>query len=91
MEGVRVGTSERVRPIVMTAVAVIAGLLPIMFGGGTGSEVMQRIAAPMVGGMVTTTVLSLVVLPVIYGWVLQAKEGIHQRKRETEENVLANE
>jgi Cu(I)/Ag(I) efflux system membrane protein CusA/SilA len=68
------GTSERVRPIVMTAVAVIAGLLPIMFGGGTGSEVMQRIAAPMVGGMVTTTLLCLLVLPVIYGWVLQWQE-----------------
>ncbi len=82
MEGVRVGTSERVRPIAMTAIAVISGLLPIMFGGGTGSEVMQRIAAPMVGGMVTTTLLSLVVLPVIYGWVLQAKERVHRRKRE---------
>jgi len=82
MEGVRVGTSERVRPIAMTAIAVIAGLLPIMFGSGTGSEVMQRIAAPMVGGMVTTTLLSLLVLPVIYGWVLQAKERVHRRKRE---------
>jgi Cu(I)/Ag(I) efflux system membrane protein CusA/SilA len=68
------GTSERVRPIAMTAVAVISGLLPIMFGGGTGSEVMQRIAAPMVGGMVTTTLLCLLVLPVIYGWVLQWQE-----------------
>ncbi|HEC18358.1 MAG TPA: efflux RND transporter permease subunit [Gammaproteobacteria bacterium] len=68
------GTSERVRPIAMTAVAVISGLLPIMFGGGTGSEVMQRIAAPMVGGMVTTTLLCLLVLPVIYGWILQWQE-----------------
>ncbi len=68
------GTSERVRPIAMTAVAVISGLLPIMFGSGTGSEVMQRIAAPMVGGMVTTTLLCLLVLPVIYGWVLQWQE-----------------
>ncbi|GMR20388.1 MAG: CusA/CzcA family heavy metal efflux RND transporter [Gammaproteobacteria bacterium] len=68
------GTSERVRPIAMTAVAVISGLLPIMFGGGTGSAVMQRIAAPMVGGMVTTTLLCLLVLPVIYGWVLQWQE-----------------
>ncbi len=83
LEGVRVGTSERVRPIVMTAVAVTAGLLPIMLGSGTGSEVMQRIAAPMVGGMVTTTLLSLVVLPVIYGLVLQAKERMRQRKNVT--------
>ncbi|HHH35413.1 MAG TPA: efflux RND transporter permease subunit [Gammaproteobacteria bacterium] len=68
------GTSERVRPITMTATAVIAGLIPIMLGGGTGSEVMQRIAAPMVGGMLTTTLLSLVVLPVIYGFILQWQE-----------------
>ncbi len=68
------GTSGRVRPIAMTAVAVISGLLPIMFGSGTGSEVMQRIAAPMVGGMITTTLLCLLVLPVIYGWVLQWQE-----------------
>ncbi len=67
------GTSERVRPIVMTATAIIAGLLPIMWGGGTGSQVMQRIAAPMVGGMVTTTVMSLLVIPVIYGIWLQAR------------------
>ena len=58
----------------MTATAVIAGLLPIMWGSGTGSDVMQRIAAPMIGGMVTATVLSLLVLPVIYGWVLLALE-----------------
>ncbi len=72
------GTSERVRPITMTATAVIAGLIPIMLGGGTGSEVMQRIAAPMVGGMITTTLLSLVVLPVIYGLILQWQERRRQ-------------
>ncbi len=74
MHAVHVGTSERVRPIAMTATAIIAGLIPIMFGSGTGSEVMQRIAAPMVGGMVSATILSLLVLPVIYGLVLQVKE-----------------
>jgi Cu(I)/Ag(I) efflux system membrane protein CusA/SilA len=58
----------------MTATAIIGGLLPIMWGGGTGSSVMQRIAAPMVGGMVTVTILSLLVLPVIYGLVLQGRE-----------------
>ncbi len=73
-EAVFQGTSERVRPITMTATAVIAGLVPIMIGSGTGSEVMQRIAAPMVGGMLTTTLLSLVVLPVIYGLILQWQE-----------------
>ncbi|MEW5756327.1 MAG: efflux RND transporter permease subunit [Pseudomonadota bacterium] len=71
---VHTGAAERVRPIAMTATAIIAGLLPIMWGGGTGSEVMSRIAAPMVGGMVSTTVLCLLVLPVIYGYVLQWRE-----------------
>ncbi len=74
MAAVYSGTSERVRPIIMTATAIIAGLLPIMWGSGTGSEVMQRIAAPMVGGMITATLLNLLVLPVIYGFVLQLKE-----------------
>ncbi|MEW6167354.1 MAG: efflux RND transporter permease subunit [Pseudomonadota bacterium] len=68
------GTSERVRPIAMTAAAIIAGLLPIFWGHGTGSETMQRIAVPMVGGMVTTTILCLLVLPVIYSLVLQLHE-----------------
>ena len=75
MEAVLSGTTQRVRPIAMTATAVIAGLIPIMWGSGTGSDVMQRIAAPMIGGMVTATLLSLLVLPVIYGWVLLAQEG----------------
>jgi Cu(I)/Ag(I) efflux system membrane protein CusA/SilA len=74
MDAVHTGTSERVRPIAMTATAITAGLIPIMYGTGTGSEVMQRIAAPMVGGMITATILSLLVLPVIYGLVLQLKE-----------------
>ncbi|MBF0282716.1 MAG: efflux RND transporter permease subunit [Zetaproteobacteria bacterium] len=73
-EAVERGVAERVRPIVMTATAIIAGLLPIMWGEGSGSDVMQRIAAPMIGGMVTTTVLCLIVLPVIYGLLLQWKE-----------------
>jgi len=74
MAAVQSGTAERVRPVVMTATAIIAGLLPIMWGSGTGSEVMQRIAAPMVGGMVTTTLLCLLVLPIVYGLILQMKE-----------------
>ena len=60
------GALLRVRPIMMTVSAIIAGLLPIMFGGGTGSEVMQRIAAPMVGGMVSATLLTLVVIPAVF-------------------------
>ena len=50
----------------MTVAAIIAGLLPIMLGGGTGSEVMRRIAAPMVGGMISATVLTLVVIPAVF-------------------------
>ncbi len=60
------GALRRVRPIMMTVAAIIAGLLPIMFGSGTGSEVMRRIAAPMVGGMVSATLLTLVVIPAIF-------------------------
>jgi Cu(I)/Ag(I) efflux system membrane protein CusA/SilA len=50
----------------MTVAAIIAGLLPIMLGGGTGSEVMRRIAAPMVGGMVSATILTLIVIPALF-------------------------
>ena len=60
------GAALRVRPIAMTVAVIIAGLLPIMFGSGTGSEVMRRIAAPMVGGMVSATLLSLLVVPAAY-------------------------
>tara|TARA_R110002167_G_scaffold9121_10_gene41585 strand:+ start:333 stop:563 length:231 start_codon:yes stop_codon:yes gene_type:complete len=60
------GAVERVRPKMMTVVATGAGLLPIMWGSGTGSEVMRRIAAPMVGGLLSSTMLTLVVIPVIY-------------------------
>ncbi len=60
------GALMRVRPIMMTVAAIIAGLLPIMLGGGTGSEVMRRIAAPMVGGMVSATVLTLAVIPAAF-------------------------
>jgi Cu(I)/Ag(I) efflux system membrane protein CusA/SilA len=60
------GALLRVRPIMMTVAAIIAGLLPIMLGGGTGSEVMRRIAAPMVGGMVSATILTLAVIPAIF-------------------------
>jgi Cu(I)/Ag(I) efflux system membrane protein CusA/SilA len=65
------GAVERVRPKMMTVVAIMAGLLPIMWGTGTGSEVMSRIAAPMVGGMVSSTVLTLAVIPALYALVKQ--------------------
>jgi Cu(I)/Ag(I) efflux system membrane protein CusA/SilA len=63
------GAVERVRPKMMTVVAIMAGLLPILWSHGTGSEVMQRIAVPMIGGMVSSTVLTLVVIPAIYALV----------------------
>jgi Cu(I)/Ag(I) efflux system membrane protein CusA/SilA len=63
------GAVERVRPKLMTVVAIMAGLLPIMWSTGTGSEVMSRIAAPMVGGMISSTILTLAVIPAIYALV----------------------
>jgi len=60
------GAVERVRPKMMTVCAIMAGLLPIMWSHGTGAEVMQRIAVPMIGGMVSSTVLTLIVIPSIY-------------------------
>ena len=65
------GAVERVRPKMMTVVAIMAGLLPIMWGAGTGSEVMRRIAAPMVGGMISSTVLTLLVIPALYALTKQ--------------------
>jgi len=76
-QAIMLGAVERVRPKMMTVVAIIAGLLPILWSTGTGSEVMQRIAVPMIGGMVSSTVLTLVVIPAIYGlikgWRLPAR------------------
>src|SRR5208283_1568097 len=63
------GAVERVRPKMMTVVAIIAGLLPILWSTGSGSEVMQRIAVPMIGGMVSSTLLTLVVIPAIYALI----------------------
>jgi Cu(I)/Ag(I) efflux system membrane protein CusA/SilA len=74
LDAIREGAVLRVRPKAMTVAVIIAGLVPIMFGGGAGSEVMQRIAAPMVGGMVTAPLLSMFVVPAIYrlmrGWTI---------------------
>ncbi len=70
-EAIIEGAVERVRPKMMTVVAIMAGLLPIMWSTGTGSEVMRRIAAPMVGGMVSSTVLTLIVIPALYALVKQ--------------------
>ncbi|MDT8403084.1 efflux RND transporter permease subunit [Sulfuriflexus sp.] len=77
-EAVIEGALLRVRPIMMTVAAIIAGLLPIMLGGGTGSEVMSRIAAPMVGGMVTATLLTLVVIPAVF--LVWKRRGLEEAK-----------
>ena len=66
-EAIEEGAALRVRPKMMTVVAIMAGLMPIMWSHGTGSEVMKRIAAPMVGGMISATILTLIVVPAIYG------------------------
>ena len=81
---IMVGAVERVRPKMMTVVAIMGGLLPIMWSTGTGSEVMQRIAVPMIGGMISSTLLTLIVIPAIYGvvkgWNLPAKSVVRSRQ-----------
>ena len=83
----------RVRPKAMTVATIIAGLLPIFLGTGTGSEVMSRIAAPMVGGMITAPLLSLLVLPAIYllversAFLRNSSEGVRV-VREVQESRL---
>jgi Cu(I)/Ag(I) efflux system membrane protein CusA/SilA len=62
----------------MTVCAIMAGLLPVLFSTGTGSEVMQRIAVPLVGGMLSSTILTLIVIPAIYGLVKGRQLGVHQ-------------
>jgi Cu(I)/Ag(I) efflux system membrane protein CusA/SilA len=75
------GAVERVRPKMMTVSAIMAGLLPILWSTGTGSEVMQRIAVPMVGGMISSTLLTLVVIPAIYEQVKRlAIPAVHRQR-----------
>jgi copper/silver efflux system protein len=80
---IMVGAVERVRPKMMTVVAIMAGLMPILWAHGTGSEVMQRIAVPMIGGMVSSTVLTLVVIPAVYslvkGWGLSRIAAVRSK------------
>jgi copper/silver efflux system protein len=68
-QAIMLGAVERVRPKMMTVVAIIAGLLPIMWSAGTGSEVIQRIAVPMIGGMLSSTALTLIVIPAVYALI----------------------
>jgi Cu(I)/Ag(I) efflux system membrane protein CusA/SilA len=80
-EAIMLGAVERVRPKMMTVVAIMAGLLPILWSTGTGSEVMQRIAVPIIGGMISSTVLTLVVIPGIYALIKGA--GLPHRAAES--------
>ena len=80
-EAIMAGAVDRVRPKMMTVVAIMAGLLPILWSTGTGSEVMRRIAVPMIGGMVSSTVLTLIVIPAIYALVKGA--ALRQASRRT--------
>ncbi len=65
-DAVMEGAVKRIRPKIMTVSVILAGLVPIMFSTGTGADVMKRIAAPMVGGVVTSTILELIIYPAIY-------------------------
>ncbi len=87
------GAVERVRPKMMTVVAIMAGLLPILWSSGAGSEVMRRIAAPMVGGMISSTVLTLIVIPALYALVKEAglrraARSAMRRSEAADENVV---
>ena len=72
-------TSKRVRPVAMTAISTMAGLIPIMLSSSTGSDVTHRIAAPMLGGMLTVLILNLLVLPVLYSFILQFQEAAKKK------------
>lgn len=82
------GAVERVQPKMMTVVAIMAGLLPILWSDGTGSEVMRRIAVPMVGGMLSSTVLTLLVIPAIYA-IVKSRGLPASAKAEVSNHVVA--
>ncbi|MGK7346686.1 MAG: efflux RND transporter permease subunit [Candidatus Nitrospinota bacterium M3_3B_026] len=88
------GVSERARPIMMTVFAIVGGLAPIMYGEGTGADVMKRIAAPMVGGMVSVTIFSMVALPALYCLILETRtrwEIFNNERRAEAETAGAGE
>jgi Cu(I)/Ag(I) efflux system membrane protein CusA/SilA len=84
-EAVREGALERLRPVIMTVTAITAGLAPILWSSGTGADVMKRIASPMVGGMISATILTLVVIPAIYllwrSWQVKRSVELPRRRR----------
>ncbi|MFZ6639978.1 efflux RND transporter permease subunit [Undibacterium sp. TC4M20W] len=86
LDAIREGAVMRVRPKAMTVAVIIAGLVPIMFGAGTGSEVMQRIAAPMVGGMITAPLLSMFVVPAVY--LILRRPGLKTAKKIQKKRII---
>lgn len=84
------GAVQRVRPKVMTVSAIIAGLVPILWSAGTGADVMKRIAAPMVGGMISSTLLELMALPVVYILWRKSSLGRELKQRPTTEREVAS-
>jgi copper/silver efflux system protein len=94
-DAIMLGAVDRVRPKMMTVIAIMAGLLPIMWSTGTGSEVMQRIAVPMIGGMISSTLLTLVVIPAIYGlikgWRLPHRDRQWKERTPSNASTLATE
>jgi len=87
LAAIREGAVLRVRPKAMTVAVILAGLLPIMLGHATGSEIMQRIAAPMIGGMITAPLLSMLVIPVIY--LLLRGRALERTRRAADSVLLA--
>lgn len=85
---VHYGAVDRVRPKLMTVTAIIAGLLPILWSHGTGADVMKRIAAPMVGGMITSTILTLLVIPAIYS--LWKQRLLHSKPAIVDKAILSD-
>jgi Cu(I)/Ag(I) efflux system membrane protein CusA/SilA len=75
-DSVMEGAVKRIRPKIMTVSVILAGLVPIMFSNGTGADVMKRIAAPMIGGVVTSTILELIIYPAIY--VIWKERGLRK-------------
>ena len=90
-QAIRQGAVLRVRPKAMTVAVILAGLLPILLGSGTGSEVMSRIAAPMVGGMITAPLLSMFVIPAAYRLMRAKKQPSQVQPEPTRSNQSIQE
>jgi Cu(I)/Ag(I) efflux system membrane protein CusA/SilA len=87
-ESIIEGAVERVRPLIMTVATTLIGLLPVMYGTGSGSQIMKRIAAPMVGGLISSTLMTLFIIPVIYNlWKLWEIKQIRQIKQTNNERT----